>query len=740
SGTHATVQSERPADDLLRWLLRFPLLRVADVAQMAGLSPSRAYARLADLRRHSLVTHYHVPFIADCASGGSVASAGSSVYAITSLGIELLATQYGASVSEVARRWGADDAGIARLLPRAPAVVRTQAFVLPLITGAAAALHGVLAHERQGAKHPILAIEWAWIRDYPLHFVRGSRIGQLRLDAYVRLHVAQIAPIPATSLPSQVQRSSTCASPRVGADGTPESHEATMASAPGSHRWYGCFVLLDDGVADEHLMLRQMRLLLRCRETLADETPKVAFPSLLILTGSAHRAARWQALTLRLASDFWLTHPLLGGVVVVPTSAPSGVSQWSPWVASWRSLALARSCRLTELLAPAAQREGFPPLDAAPHGVKQSGTREQTTTLTSSRMQAASPPRKQTVALAQVVQALDPRHLHVLRLLYAHPFLSVPDLAALLCAETPTISRYLRPLRALQLVGAFHMDHRDHADADVLPHTAARSRRAAVPAAVGKLKPAGGGSGQRVDQYTLTPHGIHLLGACLGLFGRTPTIGRTQALVTRYEREVATLARTSTHTAGVYAFFAALTVAARVRTEHGEAHHLLWWDTGNACARQYRDMEGWHAIRPDGAGEYQAGARRMRFWLEWDRGTMGRRDLEAKFAAYAHYVRSREWRLDGTNPLPLLLIVTNAVAQETRILAALKATNSSRVELSLFLTSHAALQERGPLATIWRPWRSDAQSCGHPQQIFATPVLHPTSVAPQTTYRGRSSQ
>jgi len=51
---------------------------------------------------------------------------------------------------------------------------------------------------------------------------------------------------------------------------------ALTTSAPAGHRWYGCFVLLDDGVADEHLLLRQMRLFLRSRETFADEAPSVS--------------------------------------------------------------------------------------------------------------------------------------------------------------------------------------------------------------------------------------------------------------------------------------------------------------------------------------------------------------------------------------------------------------------------------------------------------------------------------
>jgi len=33
----------------------------------------------------------------------------------------------------------------------------------------------------------------------------------------------------------------------------------------------------------------------------------------------------------------------------------------------------------------------------------------------------------------------------------------------------------------------------------------------------------------------------------------------------------------------------------------------------------------------------------MRFWLEWDCGTMNVRDLAVKFTSYASYIATREW-------------------------------------------------------------------------------------------------
>ena len=52
--------------------------------------------------------------------------------------------------------------------------------------------------------------------------------------------------------------------------------------------------------------------------------------------------------------------------------------------------------------------------------------------------------------------------------------------------------------------------------------------------------------------------------------------------------------------------------------------------------------------------------------MEWDRATMGTRDLVAKFRTYAHYMTSSEWFRELAG-LPLLLMVTPGKEQEMRI-------------------------------------------------------------------------
>ena len=62
----------------------------------------------------------------------------------------------------------------------------------------------------------------------------------------------------------------------------------------------------------------------------------------------------------------------------------------------------------------------------------------------------------------------------------------------------------------------------------------------------------------------------------------------------------------------------------------------------------------------------RVGQQHLRFWLEWDRGTMNVRDLAIKFTAYAHYILSREWAREGSQ-LPVLVCIAPDITQERRM-------------------------------------------------------------------------
>ena len=54
------------------------------------------------------------------------------------------------------------------------------------------------------------------------------------------------------------------------------------------------------------------------------------------------------------------------------------------------------------------------------------------------------------------------------------------------------------------------------------------------------------------------------------------------------------------------------------------------------CERRYRVGERGYNLRPDALAAYRVRSQQMRFWLEWDRGTMNVRDLAVKYTSYAH--------------------------------------------------------------------------------------------------------
>lgn len=128
------------------------------------------------------------------------------------------------------------------------------------------------------------------------------------------------------------------------------------------------------------------------------------------------------------------------------------------------------------------------------------------------------------------------------------------------------------------------------------------------------------------------------------------------------------------------------TVSALQEQIQGRGYRLLWWETGSACERRYRDHDHWYNLRPDAFAAYQVGQQRIRFWLEWDRATMGTRDLGAKLRTYVQYVASREW-FKQEAALPFLLVVTPDPGQEMRLGRVATATLIDRCGLIIRTTT-----------------------------------------------------
>lgn len=724
AGDHRDAPEKLAYDgDLLRWLLRFPLQRIADLAAISGLSVPQTYVRIKAYEGEGLVA--------------SVRTAGSShpsarVYYLTETGAQRLTAAFGQEVWSLARTWGADTNGLIRALPCLPSLLTTQQFVLALLADAPRML-GTNGHPAH--------IEWAWDRNhyeqYCLHAngPASARSRQpirrtIRFDAHVRVRASQ-------SLGSQA-------------------------------RFYHFFVLHDTGFGDVRLVRHRLRALLRCRDTFEDEWPAGSFPTVLLIVPDVHRARLWQAYALRLASEEWLVHPLRGGIICLPPTthpthphvrraqpSPADDQQdqqhvgtrrsardlhysdphlGNPWRLSWYALDRPSMSSLTDLLWPVSSddmpsmfdssiRRSSPSGSTVPAANGEPNSRtcpppSLTRRNTGNRVLVlaaheghqwgsatanwmAWKPAILRRWMAWATQQIAGRHQLVLDLLAAHPLLSPADLAAVLDLDAETSLRYLTHLERLGLIRP------DAPLQDAIPMTECNGK-------LGAASTAGRG-------YVLTQPAVYLLTTQAGV----PTARSLKSSlrkaehmrsrtdyhpVTSYARDVLACQRIAEHTRGVYTFFSMLHRALRtvpctmMKLKANRAGGVVWWETDRACMRHYRTQHGWHAIRPDGAAEVVIEGRPLSFWLEWDRSTMGLRDLRAKFSAYAEYVRSREWRTDGNTPLPLLLIVTTDASGETRIAQALDDAMPAHLSLDIRIASATTLYEHGPLGNIWRPW------------------------------------
>jgi hypothetical protein len=128
-----------------------------------------------------------------------------------------------------------------------------------------------------------------------------------------------------------------------------------------------------------------------------------------------------------------------------------------------------------------------------------------------------------------------------------------------------------------------------------------------------------------VKRYFVTHAGLRLLAAREGVpplrYAEHGVIAPETSARGRGGSRLRNLRRNLDHTVGANVFFAQLARDAQ-RAGHRLPH---WWSEAEATLR-FRYREGDYWIRPDGAGIYFLGDRRMPFLFEYDRGTMRHRD------------------------------------------------------------------------------------------------------------------
>jgi hypothetical protein len=276
-------------------------------------------------------------------------------------------------------------------------------------------------------------------------------------------------------------------------------------------------------------------------------------------------------------------------------------------------------------------------------------------------------------AVGLVALTLSPADYRLLSVVACHPFLSPDKVAILLTWPLDTVRRRRNRLvdhGLIRLVGPDEIGK--HAGLQLLELTreglelVAAYRGLSLPVAAREIGFASGG-----------PHDP--IGA------RTKLLGNLA------------------HTLGTDELFVSLYRTARQLAEAGGDDAMLEWQNATACTRRY--------LRPDGYGIYRRNGRRFGFFLEFDRGTMNRRDYFKKFSAYYDYATTRRFERDY-NGYPTVLIVTTSNGAEERIVQAARAAAAGRtVSLPLLIACRWRIDDPnnpdGLLGRIWREPHTD---------------------------------
>jgi hypothetical protein len=169
------------------------------------------------------------------------------------------------------------------------------------------------------------------------------------------------------------------------------------------------------------------------------------------------------------------------------------------------------------------------------------------------------------------------------------------------------------------------------------------------------------------------------------------------------------LLRTLPHTIGANGVFVALAVAAGSARRAGGGDQLVEWRSAAACERRH--------CKPDGYGCYRRDGRSYGFFLEYDRGTEGRRKYAAKFRAYYRYRDGGQAGRDYDGFPALLFVTTQTGAEERIVEQALKACNTwGGIPLPVLVTTtcRIAADGEGVFGRIWR--RADVSASEHAAQ------------------------
>ncbi len=177
-------------------------------------------------------------------------------------------------------------------------------------------------------------------------------------------------------------------------------------------------------------------------------------------------------------------------------------------------------------------------------------------------------------------------------------------------------------------------------------------------------------------------------------------------------RRLALLVRALAHTEACHQFFVDLmTGCEKLQGPVVGPGLILWHGEAEAYCRYRMDVRDW-ALRPDAFGGYRSGDREVFFFLEWDSGNMAAERHRRKLLAYHHYRVWWDYHWEGTFPALLMVNSTQSRAVAMNHLVLELASAARRPPLPVYLTTHQALAQVGPLGARW--WDVTLQQLSNP--------------------------
>ena len=312
---------------LIHALLYLPLLGVPDLALFLQVSDSAIYRHIRSLEGLGLVEIVTPSFI-------GVRNA--RLACLTPAGLHVAGRVIGADAQDMRREaalWGADLVGLARLIPRLPALTTLQQVLAHLLNACIATavprqsssllraarsfvpfqLGNRDSHTMNAERGPV--VQWRWCRQYRHTFEYRHRQDRLWVDALVSIHVRPDIPAGASSGAVFVASAVPDAQ---------ERHRPVLGSelAASDRETYGVWIVLDPGIGDASTLAPRLGALLRYRDSAERwyHSPHyAAFPPVLVLTSSIHRAALWREAASEQAEKLHVK-PLMGVIQVTPPS------------------------------------------------------------------------------------------------------------------------------------------------------------------------------------------------------------------------------------------------------------------------------------------------------------------------------------------------------------------------------------------------------------------------------------